>query len=60
MEDRLFYCNTCEKEFSSWKALKVHYRSEEHKKRAGIGNPEVLAERFAKRFNEMDNGSNKV
>ncbi len=60
MSGKLFYCHTCEREFASWKDLKDHYRSKEHKDRSNMGNPESLAEKFAKHFNELNDGSKKV
>lgn len=60
-----FYCNTCDLVFSSWKELKEHQMSREHKASAmdPMARLEQLLDRMVKRVKENEgklNGSDKV
>lgn len=63
--DKKYYCETCDVSFSSWKELKKHRMSREHKENARdpMTRTVQLLDRIVARLKESEgksNGSNKV
>lgn len=61
----IFYCAMCDVTFSSWKEMKDHFQSEEHKSVSATGRADILIDRFVKKFKELcnehgDNRPNKI